>query len=255
MSQTPQPPLSNPSPNPSPSPSPSPPSTLQKRGRGRPPKLAASAASTSSSTSSSSARVTRLSVLESARKTRSSSVAKGAVRAGNINSSLLSKKPLSSRGKNGVVKKKGIAAVVKKGKVNAKKGKGGSNGVDASGGGEVVVDHPMTEGNDEGDKNNFDIDDDKDNKIEEDQEVKAEAEAEGTKYWLLKSEPESRMHKGQDVKFSLDDLEAADAGGAAWDGEFFFSVFFVGLLFCEREKRELSEYVFTSLHSSFCMCF
>ncbi|KAL4784805.1 PUA-like domain-containing protein [Aspergillus varians] len=36
-------------------------------------------------------------------------------------------------------------------------------------------------------------------------------------YWLMKAEPESRMAKGQDVKFSIDDLRAAKEP-EAWDG-------------------------------------
>lgn len=36
-------------------------------------------------------------------------------------------------------------------------------------------------------------------------------------YWLMKAEPESRMEKGQDVKFSIDDL-AAKAEPEGWDG-------------------------------------
>jgi len=36
-------------------------------------------------------------------------------------------------------------------------------------------------------------------------------------YWLLKAEPESRMEKGKDVKFSIDDL-AARTEPEAWDG-------------------------------------
>ena len=36
-------------------------------------------------------------------------------------------------------------------------------------------------------------------------------------YWLLKAEPESRIEKGKDVKFSIDDL-AACKEPAGWDG-------------------------------------
>jgi hypothetical protein len=39
----------------------------------------------------------------------------------------------------------------------------------------------------------------------------------GTSYWLLKAEPESRIEKGKDVKFSIDDLEACKEP-AGWDG-------------------------------------
>lgn len=38
----------------------------------------------------------------------------------------------------------------------------------------------------------------------------------GTKYWLMKAEPESRIEKGKDVKFSVDDFEAV--GTSPWEG-------------------------------------
>lgn len=38
-----------------------------------------------------------------------------------------------------------------------------------------------------------------------------------TNYWLIKAEPESRIEKGKDVKFSIDDLAALPNGGP-WDG-------------------------------------
>lgn len=40
----------------------------------------------------------------------------------------------------------------------------------------------------------------------------------GPSYWLMKAEPESRMEKGKDVKFSIDDLKNASQP-EAWDGE------------------------------------
>lgn len=39
----------------------------------------------------------------------------------------------------------------------------------------------------------------------------------GRSYWLMKAEPESRMEKGVDVKFSIDDLAAAKEP-EPWDG-------------------------------------
>ncbi|KAJ5675520.1 hypothetical protein N7462_008417 [Penicillium macrosclerotiorum] len=39
----------------------------------------------------------------------------------------------------------------------------------------------------------------------------------GRSYWLMKAEPESRLEKGVDVKFSIDDLEAATQP-EPWDG-------------------------------------
>ncbi|NXU58109.1 THYN1 protein, partial [Turnix velox] len=38
------------------------------------------------------------------------------------------------------------------------------------------------------------------------------------KHWLLKSEPESRLEKGVDVKFSIDDLKAQPNQTTCWDG-------------------------------------
>lgn len=37
-------------------------------------------------------------------------------------------------------------------------------------------------------------------------------------HWLIKSEPESRLEKGVDVKFSLDDLKKEPQSTACWDG-------------------------------------
>lgn len=39
----------------------------------------------------------------------------------------------------------------------------------------------------------------------------------GRSYWLMKAEPESRLEKGVDVKFSIDDLAAA-MQPEPWDG-------------------------------------
>lgn len=39
----------------------------------------------------------------------------------------------------------------------------------------------------------------------------------GRSYWLMKAEPESRIVKGEDVKFSIDDLQAANKP-EPWDG-------------------------------------
>lgn len=38
-------------------------------------------------------------------------------------------------------------------------------------------------------------------------------------YWLMKAEPESRIEKGRDVKFSIDDL-ASKTEPEGWDGTF-----------------------------------
>ncbi|XP_027733434.1 thymocyte nuclear protein 1 [Vombatus ursinus] len=37
-------------------------------------------------------------------------------------------------------------------------------------------------------------------------------------YWLMKSEPESRLEKGIDVKFGIEDLKAQPKQTACWDG-------------------------------------
>ncbi|KAF8245203.1 DUF55-domain-containing protein, partial [Wilcoxina mikolae CBS 423.85] len=37
------------------------------------------------------------------------------------------------------------------------------------------------------------------------------------RYWLMKAEPETRIEKGKDVKFSIDDLAACDSP-QGWDG-------------------------------------
>ena len=42
----------------------------------------------------------------------------------------------------------------------------------------------------------------------------------GKNFWLMKAEPLSRMEKGKDVKFSIDDLEAAKEP-EGWDGKNF----------------------------------
>lgn len=48
-------------------------------------------------------------------------------------------------------------------------------------------------------------------------EEEAEANREGPAYWLMKAEPESRIEKGKDVKFSIDDLKEANKP-EGWDG-------------------------------------
>ena len=41
---------------------------------------------------------------------------------------------------------------------------------------------------------------------------------EGSRFWLFKSEPESRLVNGIDVKFGVDDLEKEPEQTACWDG-------------------------------------
>lgn len=40
----------------------------------------------------------------------------------------------------------------------------------------------------------------------------------GRQYWLMKAEPETRIEKGQDIKFSIDDL-AGKTVPEPWDGK------------------------------------
>ena len=37
-------------------------------------------------------------------------------------------------------------------------------------------------------------------------------------HWLMKSEPESRIEKGVDMKFSFEDLKAMPSSTSCWDG-------------------------------------
>jgi len=47
--------------------------------------------------------------------------------------------------------------------------------------------------------------------------LKVNAPPQGQQYWLMKAEPESRLEKGHDIKFSIDDL-AAKTEPEPWDG-------------------------------------
>ena len=49
-------------------------------------------------------------------------------------------------------------------------------------------------------------------------EAEADEDPEGPACWLMKAEPESRVEKGKDVKFSIDDLKNA-IEPEAWDGK------------------------------------
>ena len=53
--------------------------------------------------------------------------------------------------------------------------------------------------------------------VDAEAEEEAEVNSEGPAFWLMKAEPESRIEKGKDVKFSIDDLESAN-DPEAWDG-------------------------------------
>lgn len=52
-------------------------------------------------------------------------------------------------------------------------------------------------------------------------EEEAETNNEGPAYFLMKAEPESRIEKGKDVKFSIDDLKAASEP-EGWDGMYWY---------------------------------
>lgn len=54
--------------------------------------------------------------------------------------------------------------------------------------------------------------------LSESEEPKIDDEESDRSYWLMKAEPESRMEKGVDVKFSIDDLQAAEKP-EPWDGK------------------------------------
>jgi hypothetical protein len=48
----------------------------------------------------------------------------------------------------------------------------------------------------------------------------SEAQTSRRQYWLMKAEPESRLEKGHDIKFSIDDL-AAKTEPEPWDGKLY----------------------------------
>lgn len=55
-------------------------------------------------------------------------------------------------------------------------------------------------------------------KAADDEEPHEDVESDGLSYWLMKAEPESRIEKGKDVKFSIDDLKARQEP-EGWDGK------------------------------------
>jgi hypothetical protein len=52
------------------------------------------------------------------------------------------------------------------------------------------------------------------------QPASSDASPSGRQYWLMKAEPESRIEKGHDIKFSIDDL-AAKTAPEPWDGKLY----------------------------------
>lgn len=55
--------------------------------------------------------------------------------------------------------------------------------------------------------------------VTKDKEKKDSESSDNHAYWLMKAEPNSRIEKGVDVKFSIDDLEKAKSP-EPWDGIF-----------------------------------
>lgn len=53
--------------------------------------------------------------------------------------------------------------------------------------------------------------------------TESEPKGSGRSYWLMKAEPETRLEKGVDVRFSIDDLAAAKVP-EPWDGMFTCSI-------------------------------
>ena len=91
------------------------------------------------------------------------------------------------------------------------------------------VDEGEAEG--EGDTNN------KHGEKEDDNNKKPTTTTLALAYWLMKSEPESRIEKGGvDVKFSIEDLENNADGTVVWDGIVLFMFFpfftYYSILFC-----------------------
>lgn len=59
-------------------------------------------------------------------------------------------------------------------------------------------------------------------KAKAEEETEADGE-ESPAYWLMKAEPESRLEKGKDIKFSIDDLKTANEP-EGWDGMYCFDI-------------------------------
>lgn len=60
-------------------------------------------------------------------------------------------------------------------------------------------------------------------KTVDNEEPHGDIESDEKSYWLMKAEPDSRIEKGKDVKFSIDDLEARQEP-EGWDGKPFHHV-------------------------------
>lgn len=84
----------------------------------------------------------------------------------------------------------------------------------------------------------------------------AEAKVSPARYWLMKAEPETRIEKGKDVKFSIDDLAACDEP-QGWDGgeqkrkhpirgslHFFFFFFFLFFLSSRGRQYRAQNYFY-----------
>lgn len=73
---------------------------------------------------------------------------------------------------------------------------------------------------------------------EADIEQSDDEETDRPSYWLMKAEPESRIEKGVDVKFSIDDLREATEP-EPWDGESSITAgheFKILISVCERHR-------------------
>lgn len=55
--------------------------------------------------------------------------------------------------------------------------------------------------------------------VEPFQIIPTAARVNGRQYWLMKAEPETRIEKGKDIKFSIDDL-ASKSEPEPWDGTY-----------------------------------
>ncbi|KAL1918946.1 uncharacterized protein VTP21DRAFT_2327 [Calcarisporiella thermophila] len=56
------------------------------------------------------------------------------------------------------------------------------------------------------------------NKLKKSKVMANREERTDVRFWLMKAEPESRIVKGKDVKFSIDDLANMPDGTSTWDG-------------------------------------
>ena len=77
--------------------------------------------------------------------------------------------------------------------------------------------YPLQNGSDAHTSKSQSVEDKEEEEEEEEEEEDEDDDDSGRSYWLMKAEPESRLEKGADVKFSIDDLRAATAP-EPWNG-------------------------------------